>query len=111
MESTGTYKYNSRSSTKRFNHVTTVKNAPNMFKWTQQKKQKHIGTDYFAIIDPKKETTAVESIANHINCKNTGGNLDTETYSIWMHRYGPSQCATSLVAYPRFGGNMQVLTQ
>ena len=31
MEITSTHKYNTRSSTKRVNHVTTFKNAPKMF--------------------------------------------------------------------------------
>ena len=32
MTRTGTYKYNTTSSTKRVNHVTTFKNTSNMFK-------------------------------------------------------------------------------
>ena len=45
VERTGTHKYNTRSSTKRANHVTTFKNTPNMFKMDAAEKIKtHIGT-------------------------------------------------------------------
>ena len=35
MARIGTHKYNTRSSTKRVNNVTTFKNTPNMLKWTR----------------------------------------------------------------------------
>ena len=54
MKITGTQKYNTRSITKRVNHVTTFKNAPNMFKMDSAETIiKHKGTDYLARIDPK----------------------------------------------------------
>ena len=62
-----THKYNTISSTKRVNHVTTFKNAPKMFKMdTTEKIKTHIGTDYFSRIDPKKETIKVKPMVNHI---------------------------------------------
>ena len=68
MKITGTNKYKTRSSTKIVNHVTTFKNAPNMFKMDSTEKIKtHTGTDYLATIDPKKYTITVEPIENHIN--------------------------------------------
>ena len=73
MERTSTHKYNTRSSTKRVNHVTIFKTAPNMFKMdTEEKITTHIGTYYLARIDPKKDTITVEPLENHINCKTTG---------------------------------------
>ena len=54
VERTATHKYNTRSSTKRVNHVTTFKNAPNMFKMYATEKT-HIGTDYFSGKDPQKQ--------------------------------------------------------
>ena len=73
VERTVTHKYNTRSSTKRVNHVKTFKNALNMFKmYAAEKINTHIGTDAFYRIDPKKETIIVEPIANYINFKNTG---------------------------------------
>ena len=54
MEITSTHKYNTKSSTKRVNHVTTLKNSPKMFPVEAKEKIKtHIGTDYFVGIDPK----------------------------------------------------------
>ena len=80
LKVTSTYKYKTSSSTKRVNHVTTFKNAPNIFKMEAIEKIKtHIGTDYLARIDPKKDTIAVEPIAKHINCETTGKILGTET--------------------------------
>ena len=38
MEINGPHKYNTRSSTKRVNHVTTFKTAPNMFKMDAEEK-------------------------------------------------------------------------
>ena len=68
MERNGPHKYNSGSSTKRVNNVTTFKNKPNMFKPDAAEKIKtHKGTDYLVRIYPKKYTTKVETIANHIN--------------------------------------------
>ena len=47
MARTGKHKYNTRSSTKRVNHVTTFKNTPNMFKMDVIDALKtQIGTDY-----------------------------------------------------------------
>ena len=66
--------YNTRSSTKRVKHMTTFKNAPNMFKMDAEEKiKRHIGTDYFARVEQKQ--TTVEPIANHINYKTTGNIL------------------------------------
>ena len=46
VERTSTHKYNTRSSTKRVNHVTTFKNAPKMFPVEATEKIKtHIGID------------------------------------------------------------------
>ena len=39
----------------------------------------HIVTDYVSCIEPIKETTTVELMANHINCKTTGKCWNTET--------------------------------
>ena len=47
MDRNGSHKYNTRSSTKKVNHVTTFKTAPNMFKMdAEEKMTTHIGTDY-----------------------------------------------------------------
>ena len=55
LERTSTHNYHTISGTKRFNHVTTFKNAPKMFPGEATEKTKtHIGTDYFDRIDPKK---------------------------------------------------------
>ena len=55
-----THKYNSRSRTKRANHVKTFRNTPKMFKMEATKIIKtHIGTDYFASIKPPKKTITV----------------------------------------------------
>ena len=72
MAITVTHKYNTRSITKRVNHVKTFKTAPNMFKmYAAEKMAPHIGTYYLAHIDSKKDTITVEPLANHINCKTT----------------------------------------
>ena len=72
MTRTGTHKYNTRSSTKRVKHVTTFKNTPNVFKMDAIDTFKtHIGTDYIARIDPKRDTITVEPLANNINCETT----------------------------------------
>ena len=71
VEISSNQKYNTTSSTKIFNHVTTYKNAPNFFQVDAMEKIKTcIGTNYFARIYPKKETATVEPMTNHINCKN-----------------------------------------
>ena len=55
IERTGKHKYNKRSSTKRVNNVTTFKNALKMFQEDATEKIKmHIGTEYFARINPKE---------------------------------------------------------
>ena len=54
VEITSTQKYNTRSSTNRFNHATTFKNAPSMCKMdTEEIIKTHIGTDYFSCINLK----------------------------------------------------------
>ena len=69
----GKHKYNTRSSTKIINHVTTFKNTPNMLKMdTTDKLKTRIGSDYIARIYSKKDTITVEPLANHINCETTG---------------------------------------
>ena len=71
----GKNKYNTRSSTKRFNHATTFKNALNMFKMDAAEKiTTHLDTDYLAFIEPKKDTIAVKPVANHVNF-NTHGKI------------------------------------
>ena len=56
MDITGPHKYNTRSSTKRVNHVTSFKTAPNMFKMDAAEKiTTHIGIDYLSHIDPQKD--------------------------------------------------------
>ena len=70
MEITCKPKYNTRSSTKRVNHVTKFKNAPNMFKVDVAERVKtHMGKEYLARREPKKYTITVEPIVNHINNK------------------------------------------
>ena len=50
---TVTHKYNTRSSTKRVNYVTTFNNTSNMFKIdTTDTLKTHIGTDYISQADP-----------------------------------------------------------
>ena len=73
VERTSTQNYDTRYIIKRVNHMTTFKDGPKMFslKATEENK-KHIGTDYFACIDPKKETIIVEPMVNHIHCKTAG---------------------------------------
>ena len=47
-----THKYNTRSSTKRINHVTTFLNAPKVFQVdTKEEPKTHIGTEYFSYIE------------------------------------------------------------
>ena len=54
-ERTSTHKYNTRSSTKRVNHMRTFKNPPNMFQVeaTEKKTHTHIFPAYFVCIDIK----------------------------------------------------------
>ena len=60
MEINCPLKYNSSSSTNRFNHVTTLKTAPNMFKMDAEEKiTTHIDTGYLAHTEPKKDKTIV----------------------------------------------------
>ena len=80
MARTGKHKYNIRSSTKRVTHVTTFKNTPNMFLMDATDTLKtHIGTDYIAGIDPKKDTITVEPLANNITCETNENYYSTET--------------------------------
>ena len=73
MARTGTHKYNTRSSTKRVNHMTTFKNTPNMFKMdTVDTLKTNIGTDYIGSTDPPKCTIIEKPLENHINCETTG---------------------------------------
>ena len=66
MARTDTHRYNTRSSTKRVNHVTTFKNTPNMYKMnTIDTLRTYIGTYYIARTDPKKYTTTVEPLSKH----------------------------------------------
>ena len=75
------HNYNTNSITKRVNHVTTFKNAPNVFKIDRVEKiTTHICTDYLVFTDPKKDTITVEPLANHINCK-TAGNIRVNIFS------------------------------
>ena len=75
-ERNGPHKYDTRSSTKRLNHVTTFKTAPNMFKTDAEEKiTTHKGTDFLDYTYPPKDTITVEHIANHINYKTTGKTL------------------------------------
>ena len=63
VEITSTYKYNTRSSTKRVNHVTNFKNAPKMFPLEATEKIRlHIVSGYHACMEPQKERTTVEPI-------------------------------------------------
>ena len=68
---TGAHKYNTRSSTKRVNHVTTFKNAPNMFKMDAAEKNTHRHRLIF-LHRPEKEKIKVEPTSNQINCETTG---------------------------------------
>ena len=55
IERNGSHKYNTRSITKKVNHVTIFKTAPNMFKTDAAGKiTTHKGTDYLAHTEPKK---------------------------------------------------------
>ena len=73
MERNNPHKYTTRSITKRVNHVTKFKTAPNMLKTnTAEKITTHKITNCLAHIDPKKYTITVKPIAHHINCKTTG---------------------------------------
>ena len=68
IDRNGSHKYTTRSSTKRFNHVTTFKTAPNMFKMNAAEKMTtHVGTYYLSHIDTRKYIITVEPMANHIN--------------------------------------------
>ena len=70
----GTHKYNTRL---RVNHVTTFNNTPKMFKMdTADTSKTHIGSYYIAHTESKKDTIAVEPLANHINCETTGKILE-----------------------------------
>ena len=54
MEITSTYKYNTRSRTKRVNHVKNFRNVPRLFQVEATEIIKtHIGTDYFDLVDSK----------------------------------------------------------
>ena len=67
------HKYNTRSSTNKVNHVKTFRTAPNIFKvGAAEKMTKHIGKEYLAHIDPRKDRITVEPLANYINFKTTG---------------------------------------
>ena len=73
MDRNGPHKYNTGSSTKKVNHVTTFKTVPNMFKMdAAEKMTTHKGTYYLTNIDPRKDTITVEQLSNHINFKTTG---------------------------------------
>ena len=66
----GTHKYNTRS---KVNHVTTFKNAPQMFKrGMTDTSTTHIVSYYISKTTPKKDTITVEPLAHHINCETTG---------------------------------------
>ena len=55
VERTSINKYNTISRTKRVNYVTAFKNSPKMFQVDATEKIRiHIGTYYFACIDPQK---------------------------------------------------------
>ena len=72
MARTGTHNYNTRSRTKRVNHMKTFKNIPDVFKMdTADTIKTHIGTYYLDRINPKTDTFTVESIPNNINYKTT----------------------------------------
>ena len=72
VERTSTHKYTNCSITKRVNYVTPLEMHSTCLKRTQQKKHTHthIGIDYFACVDPKKETITMEPIANNIHFEN-----------------------------------------
>ena len=72
-EITGTHKYNTGSSTKRENYVSTLKNAPIMFKMNAAEKYKHTHAQTTLLVQtPKQVTSTVKHIENYINCKTTG---------------------------------------
>ena len=53
--------------------MTTFNNTLKMFKIdTTDTLKTHIGTDYIAHTEPKKDTIIVEPLANHINYETTG---------------------------------------
>ena len=75
MDRNGPHNYNTRSGTKRVNHVTTFKTVPNMFKMDAEKNYntyRHILP--FSHRPPPKKIT-VEPLANHINYETTGGDI------------------------------------
>ena len=112
MEKIRPHKYITRSITKRVNHLTTFKTAPNMFKIDAAEEiTTHLGTYYLFHIAPRKDIITVEPLANNINCETTGRSQDTETYLRYMHRYGQTQCERKLDAYLRDKNNMRVQTQ
>ena len=68
MYRSGPHNYNNRSITKRVNHVTTFITAPKTFKMdAEEKMTTHMGTDYLAYIDPRKDTITVKPLENHSN--------------------------------------------
>ena len=73
MARTVTHHFNTRSITKRVNHVTTFKNTSNMFKMDAEETLKtYIVTDYIVHTKPKNDTIKMEAIANHMNCETNG---------------------------------------
>ena len=88
--------------------MTTFKNSPKCFPFeVTEKIILHIGSDYHALIDPKKEIIKVEPMENHIHCE-TKGNILVYRYPVkWMNQYVPTQCAMNLAACPRDGKNIQ----
>ena len=53
--------------------MTTFKNTPQMFKTDMtDTSTTHIGSEYIAKIDPKRDTITVELVAHHITCETTG---------------------------------------
>ena len=72
----GTHKYNTRS---KVNHVTTFKNAPQMFKRDMtDTSTTHIVSYYISKTTPKKDTITVEPVAHHITCETTENFEDTQ---------------------------------
>ena len=73
MARTGTHNYNTRSRTKRVNHMKTFKNIPDVFKMdTADTIKTHIGTYYISHTHLKKYIITVEPLVKHINCETTG---------------------------------------
>ena len=53
--------------------MTTFKNLPKIFPVEATEKIKtHIGTDYFALIELKKERITLEPMSKYIHCKTAG---------------------------------------